>query len=544
MLLDLVIEKARVHTMDEARPRATRVGVWQGQIVGLDSDLDGCRAAQTVDLHGQTLLPGFLDAHNHLTWTGLAAGSVDLSVATTVQDALGLIDAAAQLTPQDGWVDCVGYDQRPFGRHLTRDDLDPVSHGWRVYIIHGSGHAHLVNSAVLAMLGETADLAGNAGVVTDPAGRPTGLFLEEATTIVNHVRVPYSVAELTEALVTAGAICAAEGVTFVAEAGLGGGLSTRSPVEALAYQNAIDSGRFGLRAQLMVSLDTIRDVVAHPDDGVTSAFTLGLRTGFGSDRLSLGAVKAWLDGGMMARTAALSEPYLAAAPDVGSGELAADLDGLVETACAAHAAGWQLALHAIGDRAIDVAIDIIETAQRRQPRADARHRIEHCGLVRPDQLDRLAAAAITVVTQPTFLYVSGDDYSAVMGPNRAGWMYRGRSYLGRGIPIAGSSDRPVADGAPLRGIQFMVDRLSRLGNAIGPDEAIGVAEALRAYTMGAAEACRVEDRLGSITVGKHADFVVLAADPTEVPAAALAAIPVTATVVAGRLVYGNWAATR
>ncbi|MGI8881664.1 MAG: amidohydrolase family protein [Jatrophihabitans sp.] len=206
-------------------------------------------------------------------------------------------------------------------------------------------------------------------------------------------------------------------------------------MEALAYQDAIESGRFGLRAQLMVSIDTIRDVVAHPDDAVTSAFTLGLRTGFGSYRLSLGAVKAWLDGGMMARTAA-------------------DLEILVETACAAHAAGWQLALHAIGDRAIDVAIDIIETAQRRRPRADARHHIEHCGLVRPDQLDRLAAAAITVVTQPTFLCVSGDDYSAVMGPNRAGWVYRGRTYLDRGIPIAGSSDRPVADGAPLRGIQF------------------------------------------------------------------------------------------
>ncbi len=225
-----------------------------------------------------------------------------------------------------------------------------------------------------------------------------------------------------------------------------------------------------------------------------------------------------------------------------SGELAGDLDDIADAAIEAHAAGWQLALHAIGDRAIDAAIDIIETAHRRRPRADARHRIEHCGLVRPDQLHRLAAASITAVTQPTFLYEFGDDYAAIMGPERADWMYRGRSYLDHGVAIAGSSDRPVADGAPLRGVQFMVTRRSSSGALIGGGEALSVSEAIHAYTMGAARACRMDDRIGSISLGKYADLVVLDADPWAVPAQELAQIPVVSTVVAGERVHGGWTA--
>ena len=462
MQLDLIIENARVRTMDDDYPQAQTIGVLHGRIVALDADLAGVPTRRRVDLGGRTVLPGFVDAHNHLAWTGLAARSLDLSGAMSVTDALDRIARAVDRAPAGGWVDVVGYDQRPLGRHLTRHDLDRVSGGRRVYLIHTSGHAHLVNSAVLGDLGGGFDPTSDPGVVVDHDGTPTGLFLEAATRFVNAVRTPYTVAELSDAVAAAGRICAAQGITFVAEAGIGGGLSTRSPIEVLAYQDAIDAGRFGLRAQLMVSVDTIATTAAHPDDGVARAFPLGMRTGFGSDRLGLGAVKAWLDGGMMARTAALSTPYVEPGA-ARSGELAGDLDDIADAAMEAHAAGWQLALHAIGDLAIDAAIDIIENAQRRRPRSDARHRIEHCGLVRPDQLRRLAAASITAVTQPTFLYEFGDDYAAIMGPERANWMYRGRSYLDHGIAIAGSSDRPVADGAPLRGVQFMVTRRSVSG---------------------------------------------------------------------------------
>jgi predicted amidohydrolase YtcJ len=537
--LDLLIDNARIRTMDPRRPSATRLGVLHGRIVGLDEELAGTGAIRVVDLGGRSVLPGFVDAHNHLAWTGLAAHSLDLSAAQGIDEALAAIAAAAAQAPPGAWVDVVGYDQRPLGRHLTRADLDRVSKGRKVYAIHTSGHAHLVNSAVLDLIDDIP--ADDPDVIVDADGRPTGLFLESATALVNAVRQPYSLAELTAALATASAICAAEGITFVAEAGIGGGLTSRSPVEALAYQDAVDSGQFRLRAQLMVAAQSITATGAHPDDGLARAFPLGLRTGFGSDRLSLGGLKAWLDGGMMARTAALSQPYVEDGPPR-SGALTPELEAITESALAAHAAGWQLALHAIGDRAIDAALDIVEAAQRAHPRPRARHRIEHCGLVRPDQLRRLAAATVTVVVQPTFLHAYGDDYAAIMGPGRAGWMYRGRAFLDHGIPLAGSSDRPVADGAPLRAIQFMVQRRSRSGAAIGPDEAITVEEALYAYTMGGATACQVEDRVGSLTAGKYADLVVLGSDPVTADPQQIADIPVLATVVGAELVHGSWSA--
>lgn len=539
MQLDLIIDGASARTMDARRPVATRVGVLHGRIVGLDDELDGCTARRRVHLGGRTLLPGFVDAHNHLAWTGLAARSLDLAPATSVEQALAMIADAARSAPAGGWLDVVGYDQRPLGRHLTRDDLDAVAPGHHVYLIHTSGHAHLVNSGVLDRLPALPDPARERGVVADADGRPTGLFLEEATRFVSVLRTPYGLAELTDAVVAAGHICAAQGITFVAEAGVGGGLVARSPLEMRAYQDAIDTGRFGLRAQLMPSLDMITAVAAHPEDGVSRAFPGGLRSGFGSDRLSLGPVKTWLDGGMMARTAALSEPYLGTES---SGGLAVDLDEIADAAAAAHAAGWQLALHAIGDRAIDAALTIIEQAQQRHPRPDARHRIEHCGLVRPDQLPRLAAAGVVAVSQPTFLHAFGDDYAAIMGPDRADWMYRGRSYLEHGIPLAGSSDRPVADGAPLRGIQFLVERRSSGGAVIGAAERVDVGAALYAYTMGGAWAGRVEDRIGSITVGKFADLVALDADPFAVAPGELADIPIVVTTVGGEPVHGEWPA--
>ncbi|WP_033294669.1 amidohydrolase [Amycolatopsis jejuensis] len=526
MRLDLVVGNARIRTMDPAYPLAERVGVMHGRIVGLDRDLDGVSAAEVVDARGRVVVPGFVDAHSHLAWAGLAAGAVDLTGAATIDQALGVIEAAAAQT--DGWVDVIGYDQRPFGRHLTREDLDRAAPGRKVYVIHTSGHAHLVSTAVLDELPEP---PRGPGVVLED-GRPTGLFLEAATEIVNALRTPYPLETLQKAIARAAETCAAQGITSVTEAGLGGGLTARSPIEALAYQNA----DLPIRTQLMVSLDALQATQAHPADGVTRALPLGLRSGFGNGRLSLGAAKTWLDGGMMARTAALTEPYLGSDT---CGDLA-DVEEITEAACAAHAAGWQLALHAIGDRAIDAALEIVTTAQRRHPRPDPRHRIEHCGLVRPDQLPKLAEAQVTAVLQPTFLHAFGDDYAAVMGPDRAPWMYRGRSLLDHGIPIAGSSDRPVADGAPLRAMQFMVERRSGSGRLIGPQETITVAEALHAYTMGAARACRTQHQVGSITPGKYADFTVLDADPFEVPTAELAAVPVTATVVGGQLVHGTW----
>lgn len=199
-----------------------------------------------------------------------------------------------------------------------------------------------------------------------------------------------------------------------------------------------------------------------------------------------------------------------------------------------HLGGWQLAVHVIGDRAADVALDALERAQRLRPRPDARHRIEHAGLIRPDQLPRMARLGLAAVVQPNFLRYFGEDYAAVMGAARAPWLYRGRGFLDHGIPLVGSWDRPVTDGSPLRAVPFMAERASESGGLIGPDEAVTVEEALHAYTVAGARACHWEDSAGSLTPGKRADLVVLGDDPLRVDVSRVGDIEVVATYVAGR----------
>jgi predicted amidohydrolase YtcJ len=284
----------------------------------------------------------------------------------------------------------------------------------------------------------------------------------------------------------------------------------------------------------MISADRLEPVVAHANDGIRRAVPLGLRTGLGDDRLSIGPLKLWTDGGMMARTAALTWPY--EGMDT-AGQLQDDPDLMRAAIVDGHAAGWQLAVHAIGDRAVDFALDALAEAQHTVPRPDARHRIEHCGLVRPEQLARIAELNVIPVIQPTFLYAYGDDYAKIMGPERSPWMYRGKSFLDRGIVVAGSSDRPVADGRPLRAIQFMAERKSKEGNPIGPDEAITVHQALAAYTTGAAYACRQENALGTITPGKLADFAILETNPLTTDISEIGDIKIAATVIDGHFTH-------
>ncbi|WP_405567794.1 amidohydrolase [Streptomyces sp. NBC_01167] len=511
------LTNARVITMDPARPAAREIGIWRGRIVGLDEEVAALPARQVVDLDGATVLPGFIDSHVHLAWTGLKARTPDIAPSTCVDDILGVVAQAVADAPPGSWVDLGGYDQRTLDRPLGAAELDTVSQGRKVYLGHISGHACLVNTAILDLLPQSVP-------------HTNGFLAEEAMGAALRLRPPHSLTELVDAIETAGWTCRREGVTACAEAGIGSELFAHSPVEAAAYQLAHETGRLPIRLQLMVAADALKPVDAARQDMTSRAFGLGLRTGFGDGHLSLGALKVFTDGGMMARTAALTEPYHGTQS---AGQLQMPAEQLEDTIVQGHLAGWQLAVHAIGDRAVDVALGALEKAQRLHHRPEARHRVEHAGLVRPDQLARFAAVGATAVVQPSFLRYFGDDYAAIMGGERAPWLYRGRGFLDNGVRLVGSSDRPVADGAPLRAIQFMVERASESGRLVGPDEGIGVDEALRAYTSDGAYACHWEDSAGSITAGKRADLVVLEDDPRRVPVSKIGDIAVIGTWLEG-----------
>jgi predicted amidohydrolase YtcJ len=521
-MLDLRLQSADVVTMDPQRPAARSIGIWNGYVVGLDEEIDALPARRVVDLDGACVLPGFIDAHVHLAWTGLRARTPSIAPCRELDAVLAVIGRAALARPEGEWVDVVGYDQRSLGRHLTAGDLDRVSAGRKILLLHDSGHACVVNTAVLDLL-------------PDGVRHDDGLLTEGAMAVARQLRLPYPLTDLADVISAAGRTCLSEGVTACAEAGIGGGLICHSPVELAAYLEAMESGRLPLRVQLMVAAAALHPVGAHAGDRIGSGADLGLRTGLGGNRLTIGALKVFADGGMMPRTAALTRPYVGL--DHG-GDLFADPAELIETIVAGHVAGWQVAVHAIGDLAVDVALDALAKAQRVRPRPDARHRIEHAGLVRPDQLPRFAEAGAAAVVQPTFLWSFGDDYAGIMGPERAPWLYRGRGFLDHGVPLVGSSDRPVTDGAPLRAIQVMVERLSSAGAAIGAGEAITVDEALRAYTVEAARACHWDDLLGCLAPRRFADLAVLADNPRRVAPSRIAEIDVLGTAVAGTVVHG------
>lgn len=523
-MLTTRLTNANILTMDPDHPVAHDLGIWHGRIVGLDDAVTSLPAREVIDLQGATVLPGFIDSHVHLAWTGLKAGAPSVAPCTRIEDVLAVVaDAVSRQSVPGAWVDVAGYDQRGLGRHLTAAELDRVSDGHPVFLMHDSGHACVVNSAVLDRL---------------PAHIPheKGFLAEGAMSAARALRPPYAQAELADAVERAARTCLAEGVTACAEAGIGGGLLGHSTVELGAYQLLRDQGRLPLRVQLMAAADTLRPVTPQTSDGIPRALDLGMRTGFGDDWLSLGALKIYTDGGMMARTAALTSPYQGSAH---AGQLQDDPERLADTIVDGHLAGWQLAVHAIGDRAADLALDAIERAQLLRPRPDARHRIEHAGLIRPDQLPRFARLGVSAVVQPNFLRSFGDDYAAIMGEERAPWLYRGRGFLDHGITLVGSSDRPVTDGSPLRAVQFMVERASSSGRAIGPDEGITVDQALHAYTVAGAYACHWDRSAGTLAAGKRADLVVLGDDPRRVGTSRIGDIEVVATFVDGLKTQGS-----
>jgi hypothetical protein len=534
-IAELLLVNANVLTMDPARPRAHSVAIAGGRIIAVDPDRAELRARDVADLAGATVLPGFHDAHNHMAWFGLTLTEVDLrpEAAGTLAELYAAVARRAQDTPAGEWVIGSGYDQNKLGAHPDRDGLDAAAPGRRVWLRHTSGHMCVVSSAVLADLGLTevgTDVPGGM-VVTDVAGRPTGLMQERAQELVAGLVHPYPVSVLAEAIERAGSRYLSEGLTSVTEAGIAGGWIGHTPVELAAYQAARQAGRLHVRVELMIASDALHPLAAHPDDGLELGLDLGIRTGFGDDWLRIGAMKIFTDGSLVGRTAAMHDDF--AGQPGNRGFLQAEAGDLTATIIAAHRSGWQVAAHAIGDRAIDLVLDAYEQAQQRYPRADARHRIEHFAVSRPDHVRRVAQLGVIPVPQGRFATELGDGMLAAIGPERQEWLYRQRSLLAAGLILPGSSDRPVVAGAPLLGIHDMVNRRTGSGAPLNRGEAVTAEQALRAYTSGSAYASHAEDSRGMIAPGKLADLVVLSEDPMAVSPASIGGLSVLATFTDG-----------
>ncbi|MHA6627775.1 amidohydrolase [Pseudonocardia sichuanensis] len=539
MRLDAIYEGGRFATMDPARPRAHRVGVLGGRIVGFDDELDGVGAVRTVDLGGAFVVPGFNDAHHHLSMRGRRLRALDLRshVVTSLDALYAAVARAAKALPRDAWVHAGGYDQNKIGAHPLAERLDEVTGGRPIWIEHVSGHMGVANTEAFARAGfpgrdGVPDVEGG-HVVRGPDGRPAGLLQERAMPLVRGAFEPLPVAEIEANIAEASRVALSEGLTSATEPGIGtiDGLGN-SPLDLHAFQRARESGALGVRMTLMPYVTALHAVAG--EDGLRG-LDLGLRSGFGDEWLRIGPVKILTDGSLIGRSAAMTCCY--AGEDDNTGFMLFEPQEMAPLLVGAHRAGWQVAAHAIGDAAIDHVLDVYEQAQRDHPRPDTRHRIEHFAVADDRQVARAAALGVVAVPQGRFITELGDGMRTALGPERSEHCYRMRSLLDAGMVLPGSSDTPVVDGAPLLGIHDMVNRRTRSGQELAPGERVTVEQALRAYTHGSAYAVREEHRKGTLTAGALADFTVLSEDLLAVEPERIAEVEVRATVVGGELAY-------
>ena len=540
-MLDKVITNAHGLTQDSTNPLVHTIGISQGRIIALDGAADNLIGPGTerIDAHQATVIPGFNDAHAHSVWFGQTLTEIDLGGITRTERIYSLL-RDAEPKKSGGWIVASSFNPSLLGDGpVELAKLDAACREHPLLIKHATGHSYTVNSAALKLAGIDPAFppkAEGGQVVTDESGRATGTLDENAMRYVQDILHPESAAFITHALDLATQHYLSEGITSVTDAGVAGGWIGHSPREFGIYQTARSQGKLRTRMQPMITADCLHPLDGHAEEPAIYGLDGGIHTGLGDDWLRLGPTKMFLDGSMLGATAAMTENYCHC-PHT-RGYFQGDKEEMRARALGAVAGGWSLALHAIGDAAIDFGIELIAQANDRHGRPAIPHRLEHCSVIRDDQLAQLARHNIVPVPQPRFIYELGDGVRAALGDARSAHTYPGRRLVDAGLILPGSSDRPVVDGSPLKGMQSYILRTTASGHQFG-DDCLSVQQALYAYTAGSAAATGQAGNKGQLAVGQLADFTILGANPLEVPAEEIGDIPVTATIIGGEVVYGG-----
>ena len=518
-------------------PAPTALAVENGRIarIGTDAEIlaDADARTEVVDAHGGPVLPGFDDAHIHVLDGGLATARLRLPSEGTVRDVLDAVAEHNTATADDSWILGSGWHYRSFPGGLPdRAALDTVTGERPTYLSSFDGHCVWVNSAALRLAGidrDTPDPPGGT-IVRDAAGDPTGALKERASTLVHPVLPRPTAEELVRALRTAVRALNAAGITSVQDPGT-------QPDELDTWRRLRDAGELTVRARLGLPMPAGQDPADWPE--VLDGYAALLAKVTDPDWLTGGTLKGFVDGVVESRTAALLAPYrdadTAGEPAFGP----AELTGLVGVA---QRRGWQVQLHAIGDRAVRMALDAYEHARATGPDSALRHRVEHIELLDPADLPRFAGLGAVASMQPAHAFCDPDrirDWDRLLGPARSATAWPMRQVLRAGGTVALGTDWPVTGHDPLATLRAAVTPSNasldpadeRTVAPSGTPNHLTWAEALDAYTRGSAVAAGAEARRGTLTVGKDADIVVLDRHPRDEGAA------VTATIAAGRVVH-------
>lgn len=536
MRSDTTIVRGDIVTMDPACPRAEAMALRGERVVAVGT-LDAVRAAlggsPARELHHDrgTVVPGLIDTHNHMHWTGVQARLVDLSPARSIADIQDAIRAYAARHPDRPWITSGGgwhLTQLREGRYPTRQELDAACSDRPVFLPR-VGHAGVANTLALQQAGidrGTPDPPGGR-IERDADGRPTGVLLEPPAFEPVARRVPpLSVDEQAQALVDIQRVYHAHGLTGVMDPGV-------TPEMMRAYQQLWRQDRLSMRAVLMPLADSSLPL----QDNLDRIERAGLGTGFGDARLKLGGVKLFLDGGASLGTALMREPYPDERCNCGIQVTPTETFRRIAWHCAR--LGWSLGVHVVGGRAIDIALEVFAEIDREIPLRPLRFTLIHAYLW-PDERNVREAArmGIAVATQCSMQYAFGPLLVQRFGTAMMAVATPVRSWLDGGVVVGGGSDSPVTPFRPLLGLwQARTRHIAGTDEPVGRLQAVSGEEALALYTRDAAYLSFSEHERGRLRPGLLADWTVLSVDPLHCEPEALRDAEVLATAVGGRLVH-------
>jgi len=508
----LILKNANVITMNPRQPAAELVAIGGNRVmlVGGNGDLESVRGAETriIDCQGKTVVPGFNDAHCHFFSLLRKLLSIDLSPQSvgSIADMKEVVRRQAQNAPPGTWLSGTDYNEFYIKeqRCPNRWDIDEVVPDHPVVLAHRSLHACVLNSLALDMAGINRETPDPPGAVIErdlETGEPTGLLFEMLGYIREKVMPPLSEEEIARGVALANQHYLSLGITSIQEATFVNNLSRWQTLKRFK-----DAGMLKSRISMMFGFQALDEFQG-----------AGLAMGSGDNQLRLGGVKIL--------------------PSETTGELIPSQAELNRQALHTHQAGFQLAFHAIEESTVEAAIVALGHALSQLPQNDHRHRIEHCSECPPHLLERLKKLQAVVVTQPPFLYYSGERYLATVPDSALPWLYRIKSLMDSGLTVAGSSDCPVVPDNPLVGMYVAVTRKVESGQELSPCESISAEQALAMYTVNAAYASFEEGVKGSIVPGKLADMVVLSNDPLKSLPEVIKDIKVEMTIIGGEVTW-------
>jgi len=516
----LVLLNVNVVTLNQKQPKAEAIAIQNGIIIAVGSNKEARKyidkKTTVIDAKNKTIVPGFVDCHVHMTGFGQFLQTLNLRNVESVKEMQQKMRKYAQKNSEKSWILGGRWDQDKFAekRYPTRWDLDAAVADKPVFLIRVCGHLGVANSRALQLADISKETTIESGKIDldEATGEPNGILRENALGLVWKAIPKPNTKELEQACISACKKAVKAGLTCVH-------WIVGSAEEIRIIQKLHLNRKLPLRVYLGISADLLDQLIE-----------LGLQTGFGNDMVKIGFVKVFADGSLGARTAALKKPY-SDKPET-RGIMLYTQRKLNRLVSKAHRAGLQLAVHAIGDRAVETVLKAFENVLKKHPRKNHRHRIEHCSVLNPKLIKRMKRLGLIASVQPHF---TSSDFWVVdrVGKHRARWVYPFKTLMKEGLIVTSGSDCPVEPIDPLLGVWAAVTRKSFA------EESLTVKKALKIYTLNAAYASFDENKKGTIEVGKFADLTVLSDDLLNVPPDEIKKVRVEMTIVDGKIVYSR-----